>query len=135
MFDNSTTNAVFRIYGHPKQRLAYLGLYALQQSRAGECWDRSSDGPRIHCHKSMGHVADIFTRKCWEGCREKRHRAYALLYRVTVLLNAQRFSGQQREYRVEHNGNITNAGELRRELEKEGSIFQASSDTEVPYLP
>ena len=30
-----------------------------------------------------------------------------------------------------HNGNITNAGELRRELEHEGSIFQASSDTEV----
>ena len=30
-----------------------------------------------------------------------------------------------------HNGNITNAGELRRELEREGSIFQASSDTEV----
>src|SRR5262249_16004675 len=32
---------------------------------------------------------------------------------------------------VAHNGNITNAGELRRELERDGSIFQASSDTEV----
>jgi amidophosphoribosyltransferase len=32
---------------------------------------------------------------------------------------------------VAHNGNITNAAELRRELEREGSIFQASSDTEV----
>ena len=30
-----------------------------------------------------------------------------------------------------HNGNITNAAELRRELERDGSIFQASSDTEV----
>ena len=32
---------------------------------------------------------------------------------------------------VAHNGNITNAAELRRELESDGSIFQASSDTEV----
>src|SRR5262249_41030648 len=53
---------VFAIYGHPEaSKLAYLGLYALQhrgQESAGIC---SSDGKEIHCHKSMGHVADIFT--------------------------------------------------------------------------
>jgi amidophosphoribosyltransferase len=51
----------------------------------------------------------------------------------TVLLNAQPFSVacNKGNIAVAHNGNITNAGELRRELEREGSIFQASSDTEV----
>jgi amidophosphoribosyltransferase len=48
-------------------------------------------------------------------------------------LNAQPFSVacNKGHVAVAHNGNITNAGELRRELEREGSIFQASSDTEV----
>src|SRR5260370_33209054 len=48
-------------------------------------------------------------------------------------MNAQPFSVACNKGRiaVAHNGNITNAGELRRELEREGSIFQASSDTEV----
>ena len=51
----------------------------------------------------------------------------------TVLMNAQPFSVacNKGQIAVAHNGNITNAGELRRELEREGSIFQASSDTEV----
>ncbi|MGH7330226.1 MAG: amidophosphoribosyltransferase, partial [Polyangiaceae bacterium] len=51
----------------------------------------------------------------------------------TVQLNAQPFSVDCNKGRVAvaHNGNITNAAELRRELEREGSIFQASSDTEV----
>ena len=54
---------VVAIYGHPEAaKLAYLGLYALQhrgQESAGIC---TTDGARIHSHKSMGHVADIFTR-------------------------------------------------------------------------
>ena len=51
----------------------------------------------------------------------------------TVLLNAQPFSVacNKGQIAVAHNGNITNAAELRRELERDGSIFQATSDTEV----
>ena len=51
----------------------------------------------------------------------------------TSLLNAQPFAVTCNKGRiaVAHNGNITNAAELRLELEREGSIFQASSDTEV----
>jgi amidophosphoribosyltransferase len=51
----------------------------------------------------------------------------------TVLLNAQPFSVVCNKGRVAvaHNGNITNAGELRAELGRQGAIFQASSDTEV----
>jgi amidophosphoribosyltransferase len=51
----------------------------------------------------------------------------------TILNNAQPFfvTCNKGPIAVAHNGNITNAGEVRRELEREGSIFQASSDTEV----
>lgn len=127
---------VVAIYGHPEaSNLAYLGLYALQhrgQESAGIC---SSDGRQIHCHKSMGHVADIFTPEVLgrlPGDHAIGHTRYSTAG-DTVLLNAQPFSVacNKGKIAVAHNGNITNAGELRRELEREGSIFQASSDTEV----
>ncbi|MBI1897276.1 MAG: amidophosphoribosyltransferase [Acidobacteria bacterium] len=127
---------VFAIYGHPEaSNLAYLGLYALQhrgQESAGIC---SSEGRDIHCHKAMGHVADIFTPEVLAdlpGDRAIGHTRYSTAG-DTVLANAQPFSVTCNKGRiaVAHNGNITNAGELRRELEREGSIFQASSDTEV----
>lgn len=127
---------VVAIYGHPEAaNLAYLGLYALQhrgQESAGIC---SSDGRQIHCHKSMGHVADIFTPEVLgqlPGDHAIGHTRYSTAG-DTVLLNAQPFSVacNKGKIAVAHNGNITNAGELRRELEREGSIFQASSDTEV----
>ncbi len=127
---------VVAIYGHPEAaNLAYLGLYALQhrgQESAGIC---SSDGRQIHCHKSMGHVADIFTPEVLgqlPGDHAIGHTRYSTAG-DTVLLNAQPFSVacNKGKIAVAHNGNITNAAELRRELEREGSIFQASSDTEV----
>ena len=83
----------------------------------------------------MGHVADIFTPEVLGGLPGNiaiGHTRYSTAG-DTVLLNAQPFSVacNKGHIAVAHNGNITNAGELRRELEREGSIFQASSDTEV----
>jgi amidophosphoribosyltransferase len=127
---------VVAIYGHPEAaHLAYLGLYALQhrgQESAGIC---SSDRREIRCHKSMGHVADIFTPEVLgrlPGDHAIGHTRYSTAG-DTVVMNAQPFSVacNKGKIAVAHNGNITNAGELRRELEAEGSIFQASSDTEV----
>src|SRR5690242_6611320 len=127
---------VFAIYGHPEAaKMAYLGLYALQhrgQESAGIC---TSDGKDVHCEKSMGHVADIFTPQVIEtlpGELAIGHTRYSTAG-DTAILNAQPFSVACNKGRVAvaHNGNITNAAELRRELEREGSIFQASSDTEV----
>src|SRR5277367_2157057 len=127
---------VVAIYGHPEAaNLAYLGLYALQhrgQESAGIC---STDGRQIHCHKSMGHVAEIFTPEVLgslPGDLAIGHTRYSTAG-DTVLMNAQPFSVDcnKGQIAIAHNGNITNAGELRRELEREGSIFQASSDTEV----
>src|ERR1700688_353537 len=83
----------------------------------------------------MGRVADIFTPEriaSLAGDMAIGHTRYSAAG-DTVLLNAQPFSVEcnKGQIAVAHNGNITNAAELRSDLEREGSIFQASSDTEV----
>jgi len=127
---------VFAIYGHPEAaKLTYLGLYQLQHRGQESAGIATSDGETIHCHKSMGHVAEIFTPSVIEtlpGERAIGHTRYSTAG-DTALLNAQPFSVACNKGRiaVAHNGNITNATELRQELERHGSIFQANSDTEV----
>jgi len=127
---------VFAIYGHPEAaNLTYLGLYALQHRGQESAGIASSDGREIYCFKAMGHVAEVITPPVLAGLPGHAaigHTRYSTAG-DTVLLNAQPFSVACNKGRiaVAHNGNITNAGELRRELERDGSIFQASSDTEV----
>ena len=127
---------VVAIYGHPEAaKLAYLALYSLQhrgQESAGIC---TSDGSQLYIHKSMGHVAEIFTSDViakLPGRSAIGHTRYSTAG-DTALLNAQPFAVTCNKGRVAvaHNGNIINAVELRRDLERRGSIFQASSDTEV----
>src|SRR5579872_7399781 len=127
---------VVAIYGHPEaSKLAYLGLNAQQhrgQESAGIC---TYGGGEIHTHKAMGHVADIFTKPVLTtlpGELAIGHTRYSTTG-DTVLLNAQPFSVSciKGQVAVAHNGNITNATELRSHLGRLGSIFQASSDTEV----
>jgi amidophosphoribosyltransferase len=110
-------------------------LYALQHRGQESAGIATSDGREIRNYKSMGHVADIFTPEqiaSLPGNMAIGHARYSTAG-DTVLLNAQPFmvACNKGQIAVAHNGNITNAGELRRELEREGSIFQASSDTEV----
>jgi amidophosphoribosyltransferase len=127
---------VIAIFGHPEaSKLAYLGLYALQHRGQESAGIASSDGEEIHCVKAMGHVADIFTTPViatLAGSMAIGHTRYSTAG-DTSLTNAQPFSVACNKGRVAvaHNGNITNAAEIRLELERQGSIFQASSDTEV----
>jgi amidophosphoribosyltransferase len=127
---------VVAIYGHPEaSKLAYLSLYALQHRGQESAGISCSDSSRIATHKSMGHVSDIFTNevlKSLPGNMAIGHTRYSTAG-DTVERNAQPFSVDCNKglIAVAHNGNITNAMELRRDLESRGSIFQASSDTEV----
>jgi amidophosphoribosyltransferase len=127
---------VFAIYGHPEAaNLTYLGLYALQHRGQESAGIASSDGRKIHCVRKMGHVADIFTPDALNqlpGELAIGHTRYSTTG-DTVILNAQPLSVacNKGQIAVAHNGNITNAAELRSELEREGSIFQSTSDTEV----
>jgi amidophosphoribosyltransferase len=127
---------VVAIYGHPEaSKLAYLSLHALQHRGQESAGISSSDGHLIHTKKAMGHVADIFTNQViadLPGSLAIGHTRYSTAG-DTIASNAQPFSVHCNKGRiaVAHNGNITNATEIRASLEARGSIFQASSDTEV----
>jgi amidophosphoribosyltransferase len=127
---------VVAICGHPEaSKLAYLSLYALQHRGQESAGISTSDGSVIHTTKAMGHVADIFTNDVLKGLPGSLaigHTRYSTAG-DTVARNAQPFSVHCSKGRiaVAHNGNITNATELRADLESRGAIFQASSDTEV----
>ncbi len=127
---------VFAVYGHPEAaNLAYLGLYALQHRGQESAGIASSDGRNTYLHRGMGHVADLFTPEVLghlSGDHAIGHTRYSTAG-DTVERNAQPFSVEcnKGKIAVAHNGNITNAAELRRDLEHDGSIFQTSSDTEV----
>jgi len=127
---------VVAIYGHPEAaRLADLGLHALQHRGQESCGMAVSNGQTIVCHKAMGHVAEVFKPhfiEKLEGQLAIGHTRYSTAG-DTALLNAQPFAVNciKGEIAVAHNGNLTNAPELRKMLEMEGAIFQATSDTEV----
>jgi amidophosphoribosyltransferase len=127
---------VVAIYGHPEAaKLAYLSLYAMQHRGQESAGIATSDGNGIHLHKAMGHVADTFTQPVLAtlpGEIAIGHTRYSTAG-DTALLNAQPFSVACNKGRlaIAHNGNITNTGELRSILGRQGAVFQASSDTEL----
>ena len=127
---------IFGIVGHPEaSNLTYLGLHALQHRGQESAGIVSSDGRRLHAHREMGLVADIFTAPRLEtlpGAAAIGHVRYSTAG-VSQLKNAQPLSVTfaQGPLAVAHNGNLTNAAELKSELEAAGAIFQSDADTEV----
>ena len=127
---------VFGIYDHPEAaKMAYLGLYALQHRGQESAGIAISDGERIVCERGMGQVADVFRRDRLESLRG--HRAIGHVRYSTAggsqLKNAQPIfvDCHRGEICIAHNGNLVNAHLIRDELEKEGTIFTTTSDTEV----
>jgi amidophosphoribosyltransferase len=127
---------VVAIYSHPEaETLAYLGLHALQHRGQESAGIVTSNDMALHIHKAMGLVADIFTEKKLaklRGTLAIGHTRYSTAG-DSALLNAQPIMVQSNKGMVAlaHNGNLTNAGEIRARMEAQGSIFQTSSDTEV----
>jgi len=127
---------VFGVFGNDESaKLTYLGLYALQHRGQESAGIASTDGESIHVHKAMGHVQEIFTPDVIShlpGSAAIGHTRYSTAG-DTVLLNAQPvvIDCNKGKLAIAHNGNLTNALELRRKLEHRGSIFQTTSDTEV----
>lgn len=127
---------VFGIYGHPEAaRLAYLGLYALQHRGQESAGIVSADGLRLYLEKGMGYVADVFNdRKLANlpGPCATGHVRYSTTG-GSILANAQPIvtDSWRGGLALSHNGNLLNAALLRQQLEKEGAIFQSTTDTEV----
>jgi amidophosphoribosyltransferase len=127
---------VVAIYGHPEaEKLAYLGLHALQHRGQESAGIVTSDGLTLHMHKAMGLVADIFGEPVLAKLRGTLgigHTRYSTAG-DSALLNAQPILVQSNKglMALAHNGNLVNAQEIRQRLEGQGSIFQTNSDTEV----
>ena len=114
---------------------AYTALFALQhrgQEAAGIAVNKNGV---IHCHKDTGLVSAVFNQEILDnmpGSMAIGHVRYSTTG-DTRRENAQPISitHVKGNLAVAHNGNLVNAGELRREIELDGGIFRSSNDTEV----
>ena len=128
---------VFGVFGHPDAAaLTVLGLHALQHRGQEAAGIVSFDGAGFHAQRHVGLVGDTFTRPNvvagLPGDRAIGHNRYST-HGGSIDRNIQplfaEFSGGG--FAVAHNGNLTNALALQDRLQRRGSIFQSTSDTEV----
>lgn len=125
------------IYGDPEAaEKSYLGLYALQHRGQESAGIAATDGDDIRLHKGLGLVWSVFSDPAimprLSGHAAIGHNRYSTRGGST-LVNAQPLlirckSGQ---IAAAHNGNMVNAPDLRLAMEKDGSIFQTTSDSEI----
>src|SRR5436190_3778655 len=127
---------VFGIYGHPNAaELTYYGLYALQHRGQESAGIVTSDGRQFRTHKGMGLVSQIFNGEVLHnlvGSLAIGHTRYSTTG-SSHLRNAQPLTADcvRGQIAIAHNGNLTNATQLRDELEAKGSMFQTTVDSEI----
>ncbi|MFV0395602.1 MAG: amidophosphoribosyltransferase [Coprobacillaceae bacterium] len=127
---------VFAVYGHESAAdMCYYGLHSLQHrgQEAAGILVRNED--KLNIYKGEGLVAEVFNAeklKRLQGDAAIGHVRYSTaggsgIENVQPLL----FRTMSGSLGIAHNGNIVNANDLKLELEKQGSIFSSSSDTEI----
>lgn len=127
---------VFGIIGHAEaSRIAYLGLYALQHRGQESVGIASVDSGAMFVERGMGEVADILDKERLNrlpGRAAIGHIRYSTAGESRIQ-NAQpiRIESKHGAIALGHNGNLVNAGTLRKVLEEQGAIFTSTSDTEV----
>ena len=128
---------VFGIHGADSAAaVVALGLHALQHRGQEAAGITAFDGKEFHTHRAMGHVAGNFDRddviRSLPGHTACSHVRYSTTGE-TALRNVQPLYADLASggFAVAHNGNISNAMRLRRDLVRRGAIFQSTSDTEV----
>src|SRR5664279_2259236 len=127
---------IFGVYGHPNAaELTYYGLYALQHRGQESAGIVTSDGKQFHAHRGMGLVSQVFKGDILHdmvGPIAIGHTRYSTTG-SSHLSNAQPLTVNCARGRIAiaHNGNLTNAAQLRDELEAKGSIFSTTVDSEI----
>ena len=130
---------VFGIKSSREELLAhtvYYGLYALQhrgQESAGIVVNHERD---FYSHKDLGLVGDVFSREVLERFPSGNIAIGHVRYGTTggtLRVNCQPIEVHHHKgnLALAHNGNLSNATELKRKLEEDGSIFHTTSDTEI----
>ena len=127
---------VVAIFDHPDAaRQAYLALYALQHRGQESAGIATADYENLWNIKGMGLVAEIFTDDVLDklpGPLAIGHTRYSTTG-DSALLNAQpiRVDSTKGLIAIAQNGNLVHLGNLRAHLEREGAIFQTTSDSEI----
>lgn len=127
---------IFGIYGHKDAaKFTFLGLYALQHRGQESAGIAIADGSKIKCYKGMGLVSEVFNENIlsqMNGHLAVGHIRYSTTG-ASEIKNAQPLVVDyfQGTVAIAHNGNLVNTQHLRKKLEKGGSIFQSTMDSEV----
>ncbi len=131
--------AVFGIFGHPDAAaMTALGLHALQHRGQEASGIVTCNGAQFHAHRALGHVGDTFADSALmntlKGTAAIGHNRYSTTG-DTVLRNVQPlyFEFDFGGFALGHNGNLTNALQLRKQLIRRGSLFQSTTDTETVF--
>lgn len=115
--------------------LTYMGLYAQQHRGQEACGIVCGHRGQLTVHKGMGLVSDVFTPEHLsrlKGDMAVGHVRYSTTG-SSVIKNAQPLlvDFAKGTVCIAHNGNLVNSLQLRRYLEKQGSIFQTTTDSEI----
>jgi amidophosphoribosyltransferase len=127
---------VFGIFGHPNAaELTYYGLYALQHRGQESAGIVTCHDGQFFKHHGMGLVPQVFDPKILHdlvGSMAIGHTRYSTTG-TSNLRNAQPLTVDcmRGQIAVAHNGNLTNAAQLRDELESHGLVFQTTVDSEI----
>jgi amidophosphoribosyltransferase len=127
---------VFGIFGHPNAaELTYYGLYALQHRGQESAGIVTCHEGKFYKHHGMGLVPQVFNPKILHdlvGNMGIGHTRYSTTG-TSNLRNAQPLTVDctRGQIAVAHNGNLTNAAQLRDELEEHGLVFQTTVDSEI----
>ena len=128
---------VFAVYGARNAAdLTYLGLYALQHRGQESCGIITADNASFHSRLGMGLVNEVFSSpldlKGLRGYSAIGHNRYSTTgSSSTENIQPLVINYSRGHLALAHNGNLTNYPRVKKELEKRGSIFRTSSDTEV----
>ena len=117
-------------------RDAYYALYALQHRGQESCGIVVNEDGIFHSHKDLGQVSMVFSSEELARYPKGRIAVGHVRYGTTGANNRNNcqpmeVNHQKGKMALAHNGNISNAFELRRELELSGAIFHSTSDTEI----
>jgi amidophosphoribosyltransferase len=127
---------IFGVYPHKDAaQLACLGLYALQHRGEESSGIITRNGKKVHLHKALGLVSDVFDEKIIRSLRGELavgHVRYSTTGSSNIK-NTQPFYVKSKigDIAIAHNGNLTNTLSLHRELENNGALFQTTMDSEI----
>lgn len=130
---------VFGVYSQRQEdvaSLAYYGLYSLQHRGQEGCGIVVNDDGVFDGHKGLGLVSEVFTGSVMKQFPRGKMAVAHARYGTTGgsnLANCQpiQVNHLKGKLALAHNGNLSNALQLRRELELSGAIFHTTSDTET----